>query len=234
MIVCVFEHVQWRCSTQWQTRPRLGTEAVVRALREHDPEGWAAGHVTLAADAVVRGPPGPGGAAEPPRVAALPPRPAAAPAEHAELAAGGKNHAALTCPLCRSVVVRAGVGTAAPEAAACELPVVGAPARADGAPETERQAAGYIAVPSVVDLENAGLTHPVDRRRYVVCAGCVYGPFGYVDGDDAETSTCYVSLERLWPAEPQAPEAAELSGTSDSMPLLAALLEDTTSRGSSL
>ena len=87
-----------------------GTEAVARALREHDPEGWAAGHVTLAADAVVRGPPGPGGAAEPPRVAALPPR----------------------------------------------------------------------------------------------------------------------------PAEPQAPEAAELSGTSDSMPLLAALLEDTTSRSSSL
>jgi uncharacterized protein (DUF2126 family) len=51
MIVCVFGHVQWRCSTQWQTRPRLGTEAVARALARHDPVGWAAGHVTLAADA---------------------------------------------------------------------------------------------------------------------------------------------------------------------------------------
>ena len=97
--------------------------------------------------------------------------------------------------------------------------------------ESWRQPAGYVAVPSVLTLENAGLTHPVGRRSYVVCAGCVYGPFGFVDGEDAEAGTCYVSRERLWAQPPDGaagpqPEGAgpPLSGTLQSMPLLAALL----------
>ena len=37
-----------------------GTEAVARSLEQHDPVGWAAGHISLAADAVIRGPFGAG------------------------------------------------------------------------------------------------------------------------------------------------------------------------------
>jgi hypothetical protein len=80
-----------------------GTEAVARALARHDPMGWAAGHITLAADAVIRGPPGPGGAGEPGLATTLPaaapaPQPELKPvmesAEAPDLTAGGGEHLA--------------------------------------------------------------------------------------------------------------------------------------------